>query len=273
MATSHPLATTSRAWRAAQRRQRCRRRARSGRGAHRRGADGQRRGRGRVRPGVARRRAPRAERLRPLAGGDRRAACRRVRPALGHGPRRRSGVGRPGGAFRPAGARRGAGAGDRPCSARRGVHGANRAQVGARRASTVAGASSLFALSDPGAGADAAPDRRPRPRCRSTTAICAASIAAATWLSESDLAAHRSEWVEPLRFDYRGVEVCELPPNGQGAAALLALALYDGLEPGAAHADRGDEARALRRLRGRCTTARCLRTSSPREAGATFGRC
>ena len=60
----------------------------------------------------------------------------------------------------------------------------------------------------------------------------AAAIAAATWLSEDDLAAHRSEWVEPLRFDYRGVEVCELPPNGQGAAALLALALYDGLEPG-----------------------------------------
>ena len=43
---------------------------------------------------------------------------------------------------------------------------------------------------------------------------------------------HRSEWVEPLRLDYRGVEVCELPPNGQGAAALVALALYDGLEPG-----------------------------------------
>jgi len=60
----------------------------------------------------------------------------------------------------------------------------------------------------------------------------ASAIAAATWLSEADLEAHRSEWVEPLRFDYRGVEVCELPPNGQGAAALLALALYDGLEPG-----------------------------------------
>ena len=43
---------------------------------------------------------------------------------------------------------------------------------------------------------------------------------------------HRSEWVEPLRYDYRGVEVCELPPNGQGGAALVALALYDGLEPG-----------------------------------------
>ena len=60
----------------------------------------------------------------------------------------------------------------------------------------------------------------------------AAAIAAASWLDEDDLADHRSEWVEPLRLDYRGVEVCELPPNGQGAAALLALALYDGLEPG-----------------------------------------
>ncbi len=60
----------------------------------------------------------------------------------------------------------------------------------------------------------------------------AEAIASACWLDEDDLAAHRSEWVEPLRFDYRGVEVCELPPNGQGAAALLALALYDGLEPG-----------------------------------------
>ena len=60
----------------------------------------------------------------------------------------------------------------------------------------------------------------------------AQAIAAVSWLHEDDLAEHRSEWVEPLRLDYRGVEVCELPPNGQGAAALVALALYDGLEPG-----------------------------------------
>ena len=64
------------------------------------------------------------------------------------------------------------------------------------------------------------------------TGDVAAAIASSTWLSESDLLAHRSEWVEPLRRLYRGVEVCELPPNGQGVAALLALALYDGLEPG-----------------------------------------
>ena len=60
----------------------------------------------------------------------------------------------------------------------------------------------------------------------------AAAIAAATWLSEDDLLAHRSEWVEPLSRAYRGIEVCELPPNGQGAAALLALALYEELDPG-----------------------------------------
>ncbi len=60
----------------------------------------------------------------------------------------------------------------------------------------------------------------------------ASAIAAVCWLSEDDLQAHRSEWVEPLRRAYRGIEVCELPPNGQGAAALLALALYDDLEPG-----------------------------------------
>ncbi len=60
----------------------------------------------------------------------------------------------------------------------------------------------------------------------------AAAIAAACWLSEDDLRAHASERVEPLRRSYHGVEVCELPPNGQGVAALLALALYEGLEEG-----------------------------------------
>ena len=58
----------------------------------------------------------------------------------------------------------------------------------------------------------------------------AAAIAAASWLSEDDLAAHRSEWVTPLRRAYRGVEVCELPPNTQGAAALVALGIADGLD-------------------------------------------
>jgi gamma-glutamyltranspeptidase/glutathione hydrolase len=60
-------------------------------------------------------------------------------------------------------------------------------------------------------------------------AICAASL-----LEEADLAAHRSEWVTPLRLAYRDVEVVELPPNGQGAAALEALALVAGFDLGPA---------------------------------------
>lgn len=63
------------------------------------------------------------------------------------------------------------------------------------------------------------------------TGRIAAAIASACWLSEDDLAAHRSEWVEPLRQRYKGIDVCELPPSGQGAAALMALGIYDGLEP------------------------------------------
>ena len=64
----------------------------------------------------------------------------------------------------------------------------------------------------------------------------AAAIAAASWLSEDDLAAHRSEWVTPLRRAYRGVEVCELPPNTQGAAALVGLAIAEELD-GDLHGD------------------------------------
>jgi gamma-glutamyltranspeptidase/glutathione hydrolase len=67
------------------------------------------------------------------------------------------------------------------------------------------------------------------------TGIVAESIAAASWLSTADLGAHRSEWVEPLRLRYRDVEVCELPPNGQGAAALIALGLLEEL-PDTLHA-------------------------------------
>jgi len=67
----------------------------------------------------------------------------------------------------------------------------------------------------------------------------AEAICAASWLEESDLADHRPEWVAPLRLAYRDVEVVELPPNGQGAAALQALAIAEGFDlAGAAPADR-----------------------------------
>ena len=43
------------------------------------------------------------------------------------------------------------------------------------------------------------------------------------FLSTEDLASHKSEWVEPVSTDYRGMTVWELPPNGQGIAALQIL--------------------------------------------------
>ncbi|WP_344618193.1 gamma-glutamyltransferase family protein [Dactylosporangium salmoneum] len=49
-------------------------------------------------------------------------------------------------------------------------------------------------------------------------------------LREADLAGHASEWVAPLSVSYRGHEVWELPPNGQGIAALIALGVLDGYE-------------------------------------------
>lgn len=50
------------------------------------------------------------------------------------------------------------------------------------------------------------------------------------FLSYEDMAAHESEWVEPLSTSYRGYDVWELPPNSQGIAALQILnilELYD----------------------------------------------
>ena len=42
-----------------------------------------------------------------------------------------------------------------------------------------------------------------------------------------DLAFHRSEWVEPISQEYRGVHLHEIPPNGQGLAALIALGILN----------------------------------------------
>ncbi|OON89948.1 gamma-glutamyltransferase family protein [Pyramidobacter sp. C12-8] len=42
-------------------------------------------------------------------------------------------------------------------------------------------------------------------------------------LRAEDLAAYRAEWVEPITTNYKGYEVCEIPPNGHGIVALMTL--------------------------------------------------
>ena len=101
-------------------------------------------------------------------------------------------------------------------------------------------------------------------------------------MTAEDLAAFSSEWVEPISIDYRGWRVYELPPNGQGIAALEMLNIMETSPPRRravqprrdAQAHRGHEAR-LRRcaplqrrpaLLRRSRRAVCSRKNTPASA-------
>lgn len=49
-------------------------------------------------------------------------------------------------------------------------------------------------------------------------------------MTEEDLANHQADWVDPIHKDYRGLTLHEMPPNGQGIAALLMLGILDHLD-------------------------------------------
>ena len=50
------------------------------------------------------------------------------------------------------------------------------------------------------------------------------------FLSYEDMASHTSEWIDPVSTNYRGYDVWELPPNGQGIAALQILNVLEGYD-------------------------------------------
>ena len=53
------------------------------------------------------------------------------------------------------------------------------------------------------------------------------SKAVGGYFSQCDFTEHTADWVEPVSVNYRGYDVWELPPNGQGIAALQMLALLE----------------------------------------------
>lgn len=50
------------------------------------------------------------------------------------------------------------------------------------------------------------------------------------FLSYEDMAGFHAEWVDPVSINYRGYDVWELPPNGQGIAALQLLNILEGFD-------------------------------------------
>jgi gamma-glutamyltranspeptidase / glutathione hydrolase len=59
-------------------------------------------------------------------------------------------------------------------------------------------------------------------------------------MTSADLAAHRADWVEPIAQRYRDSSLHEIPPNGQGLAALMALGILGHFDLGGMHPDSAD---------------------------------
>jgi len=62
--------------------------------------------------------------------------------------------------------------------------------------------------------------------------IVAFSQATGGYFKESDFENYKACWVEPLSVHYKGFDVCEMPPNGHGITALMAMNILKGLDLG-----------------------------------------
>jgi gamma-glutamyltranspeptidase / glutathione hydrolase len=82
------------------------------------------------------------------------------------------------------------------------------------------------------------------------------------FVTARDLAAHRSEWVEPLTTVYRGLTVYELPPPTQGLTALALLARLNGLTPDELQPGPGF-VKSFKRIRDACYPLRDRYISDP----------
>lgn len=65
---------------------------------------------------------------------------------------------------------------------------------------------------------------------RIASEIVAFSDKSGGYFSLRDFAEHKSDWIDPVSTDYRGFTVWELPPNGQGIAALQILNILEGYD-------------------------------------------
>ncbi len=59
-------------------------------------------------------------------------------------------------------------------------------------------------------------------------------------MTQDDLAAHRADWTDPISIEYRGYHLHEMPPNGQGIAALIALGILRRFDLASFPADSAD---------------------------------
>lgn len=59
-------------------------------------------------------------------------------------------------------------------------------------------------------------------------------------MTEEDLATHQADWVDPISTNYRGYTLHEIPPNGQGIAALLTLGILENFDLSSLPVDSAD---------------------------------